>query len=59
MIKLDPSNVLALHDRGVAHYDKHNYERAIADFEQLAKANVNMVVAANAKDRTVRPPAQL
>src|SRR2546430_17381383 len=50
-IKLDPSNVVALHDRGVAQYDKHNYERAIADFDQLVKANVSLVVA-QTKDRT-------
>ena len=50
--------MLALHDRGVAHYDKHDYERAIADFEQLVKLNVNMVVAADPKDRG-RPAARL
>ena len=32
---------LALHDRGVARYDKHDYERAIADFEQLVKSGVS------------------
>ena len=46
-----PSNVLALHDRGVARYDKHDYERAIADFDQLVKSGVSLVVALNPKDR--------
>ena len=58
VIKLDPGNVVALHDRGVAQYDKHDYERAIADFEQLVKAGVSLVVA-QSQGPHGRPPAGL
>ena len=39
-----------MHDRGVAYYDKHDYDRSIADFEQLAASNANLVAAASSKD---------
>ena len=42
--------MLALHDRGVAYYEKHDYDRAIADFEQLVAANANFVAHSSAKD---------
>ena len=38
-VKLNPMDSFALHDRGVAYYDKHDFEHAITDFEAAIKAN--------------------
>ena len=50
-IKLDAKDPFALHDRGVAYYQKHDIEHAIADFEAGIKLDPNYTVATAAARR--------
>ena len=52
-----PKTPFALHDRGVAYYQKHDFERAIADFEAAIKIVPNYTVAAQPARRAMRAPS--
>ena len=53
-MKLDPKDPFALHDRGVAYYQKHDIEHAIAYFEAVTKINPNFTVAARPRGEDAR-----
>ena len=44
-MKINPNYALTLYNRGIAYYDKHEYERAVADINQAIKINPNFARA--------------
>ena len=46
-----------MHDRGIAYYEKHDFDHAIADFEAAIKINPNYTVAARPRGEDRAPSA--
>ena len=47
VLKINPSDAYAFHNRGLAYRDLRDYDRAIKDFDQAVKINPNLIPAYN------------